>query len=424
MKFLAQIILIAGILSSLLGKEVSAAQSLQAKIDAAPKGSTITLKAGVYQESILLNKSIKLIGEKGVIFKGCSSQPIITIKNSNVTVSGITVENCNKDKAPAIYISGNHNKIENLSVYSPSIGLELENASYSLFKDIHVSGQGKENGFDLWQSSHNTFYKNTVNHVQDGFYMENSDSNTYSQNMISMSRYGIHVMFSNNITIENNISKQNYSGAMIMSSSNSLVQGNKLLDNNQNVNSLGLLLYDVHQSLVRNNQITNNRVGLLVDSTSRTIIQNNQLISNFIGAQLSNFQSNTINNNAFIGNLSEIEASGGANNNIQKNYWDAALTLDTDGDGFSNIPYSADPYFLNLINEYPPYQMFFQDPGLLLLQKMLKSPENVLVKDTEPLMKSPFMIQQKTAHQTNAWIISLLMVFTSLSMMYIGRQKR
>lgn len=422
MKFLAQIILIAGILSLLVGKGVLADQSLQAKIDAAPKGSTIKLTAGVYQESIHLNKPIKLISEKGAIFKNCSSKPIITIKTNNVTIRGITVDNCSK--APAIYISGNDNKIENLTVYSTGIGLKLENANYSLFKNIHVSGHDKENGFDLYHSAHNQFYKNTLDHVQDGFYMEYSDNNNYLQNTISHSRYGIHVMFSDSITLENNLSKQNYSGAMVMGSSNSLVQGNKLIDNNQNVNALGLFLYDVHQSLVKDNQISNNRLGLFVDSTSGTDIQHNQLVSNFIGAQLIHFQNNHINNNTFIGNISEIQASGGTKNNIEKNYWDGALTLDTDGNGLSNIPYKADPYFLNLINDFPSYQIFFQDPGILLLQKMLKSPSYLIVTDKEPLIRNPLKANEHMEPQTFSWMMSLIMIFCSLFIMYIGRNKR
>jgi nitrous oxidase accessory protein len=426
MKILAQIILFLGILSLLGGLNVSANQSLQAKIDATREGGTLKIKKGIYHETVILDKPITFEGESGVIFKVHSAKPAIKITGKNITIKGIKIESFRKTKnASAIYINGNNHRVENITIDSENIGIKVENANHTNFHNIKITGFGKGNGFDLWQSTHNTFSKIVLDHVQDGFYLENSNSNSFIQNRINDSRYGIHVMFSNYITIKNNVSTRNYSGAMVMGTWKSVIEHNYFTDNNQNVNSQGLLVYDVHESTIKNNYISQNRVGLYMDNASGNSIQHNKFVSNFVGAQLSNFKNNFLNNNSFIGNVNEIQANDGSNNHIQRNYWDAAMTLDTNGDGISELPYKIDPYFLNITSETPPYQMFFQNPGMLLLQKMLKSPNHLIVTDKEPLMNNALKTYDRTeSQQTNSWIMSLLMIFCSLFIIYLGRKKR
>ncbi len=426
MKILAQIFLFVGILSLLGETGVAANQTIQSKIDATPEGGTLKIESGVYNETILLKKPITVEGQNGVVLSVCSSKPVIKVSGKNITVKGIRIESCKlKKNTPAIYIIGSHNKLENISIASGNTGIKVENSHYTTFDNIKITGLGKENGIDLWQSTHNTFNNILLNHVQDGFYLENSEANFFSDNRIQDSRYGIHLMFSNDITIKNNVSTRNFTGAMIMGTRNSMIEENNFSENNQNVNSQGLLLYDVHDSTIINNQLSHNRVGLFMDQTSGTAIENNEFAANYIGGQFNHFKSNRLINNSFISNVSEIQANNGSNNTIQKNYWDAAETLDTDGDGISELPYKVDPYFLTLTTETPAYQLFFQHPGMLLLQKMLKSPDHSIVTDQEPLMKNTLKKTKPNAsQQTNSWMMSLLMIFCSLFIIFIGRRKK
>lgn len=426
MKILAQITLFVGILSLLGGLKVSADQSLQVKINATREGGTLKVKTGIYHEPVILDKSITFEGESGVIFKVYSAKPAIKITGKNITVKGIKIESFRKTKnTPAIYINGSNHRIENITIDSRNTGIKIENVYHTNFRNIKITGIGKENGLDLWQSSNNKFSKILLDHVQDGFYIENSNSNSFIQNRISDSRYGIHVMFSDHITLKNNVSTRNYSGAMVMGTRKSVIEHNYFTDNNQNVNSQGLLVYNVHESTIKNNHISQNRVGLCMENASGNSIQHNHFVSNFVSAQLSNFKNNYLNDNSFIGNVNEVQANEGSNNHIQKNYWDAAMTLDTDGDGISELPYKIDPYFLNITSETPPYQMFFQNPGMLLLQKMLKSPDHLIVIDKKPLMHATLKVYSHTkSQQTDSWIMSLLMIFLSLFIIYLGRKKR
>jgi nitrous oxidase accessory protein len=424
MKMLWSFFILIVFFSLLTGKEAMAKNTLQARINSMPEDGTLHIAKGRYHERIILTKSVHLVGVKGTIFNECSSKPVITIKGENVKIKGITIETCNrKTSEPIIYISGKNNQLEHVEINSVRTAVKLDNADYTTLKNLKVTGREQERGFDLWQSNYNTFTEIQMNHVQDGFYMENSHFNTFNRNTISDARYGFHVMFSDDITIKNNSSVRNFTGAMIMGTNHSLIVNNKLKDNNQNVNAQGLLLYDAHQSTVKDNVIENNRVGIYMEDSSETVITSNRISKNFIGAQINNIHHNKLDHNSFIGNVSEIQALRGTNNVIQNNYWDASWRLDTNGDGKSNLPYRADPFFLNLINETPEYQLFFHAPGMQLLQKMLRGPEKKLITDESPLMNSGLYLEsQAKKDMTSAWFLSIVMIMGSLLLMIKGRK--
>ncbi|MDR6121624.1 nitrous oxidase accessory protein [Bacillus sp. SLBN-46] len=425
MRVLVKLLLFAGMFSLVGGRGNTTQISLQSLINAAPEGGTVRLEAGTYREDIVINKPVVIEGEKGAVIKTCSSKPTVTITGKNVTLKDLKIESCQRDKGKVVVkISGMNHRLENLQIQTSHQGIQLENVEKSNFLYINLSGNGKKNGFDLWESHHNRFEGIKINHFEDGFYMENSHYNTFIGNTIQNSRYGMHVMFSDNITLIRNVSKSNFSGAMIMGTHQSIIKENQLIENNQNVNAQGLLLYDVHQSTIEDNDISHNRVGLFMENSSENTMENNEFIANFVGAQINKINSNVIEHNLFVSNLNDIQATKAPDNTIQNNYWDAAWKLDTDGDGKSNLSHSADPYFLNLAKETPPYQLFFQHPGLVLLQKMLKSPDSILVKDQAPLMNMEGRQTTRTEpHTVLLWILSLFMISSSLFIIYLGRKK-
>lgn len=70
----------------------AAYSSINAAIGAAPAGATIIVCAGTYTEDVAVTKALQLIGQNAVI-DATGLNNGITITASNVTVSGITVEN-------------------------------------------------------------------------------------------------------------------------------------------------------------------------------------------------------------------------------------------------------------------------------------------------------------------------------------------
>ena len=92
-------------------------------------------------------------------------------------------------------------------------------------------------------------------------------------------------------------------------------------------------------------------------------------------------------------------------------------------DGYSELAFEADPYFLSLTDEVPEYQLFFQSPGMLILQKMLKSTSGELLMDTNPLMKPKAIDAARS--EGSAWqavAIATVMFGLSATLFLIGRK--
>ncbi|WP_062352377.1 right-handed parallel beta-helix repeat-containing protein [Bacillus kwashiorkori] len=429
MKKRALLVLVITVVFSILQSETSYAEetSLQALINATPKGGTLYLENKLYSESIVINQPIRIIGKEDTGLQACSQNPALTILGENVQIENIKISSClGVSESASVFVIGKNHVFKNIVVEADQVGLYLENVNGALFENIHVIGAGKRNGFEVWNSEDNLFTRNTIENVADGFYLENSHHNRLTENEVTNARYGIHVMYSDWIQISNNQLMYNVTGAMIMETTGTFVEKNMIGGNKQNVNAQGLLLYDVYQSTIQENYIGDNRVGIFMENSTDNLILNNEVHANFIGAQLSRIYNNTIKNNSFTNNVNEIQAIKSANNSISNNFWDQAAKLDLYDDGKSDIPYHADPYFLYLTKEVPEFQLFFQHPGMNLLQKMLKSSEKLLITDTQPLMEKPWEPSSKRNEMNlfGAWITSLIMVTISTIFIIIGRRKK
>ena len=231
-------------------------------------------------------------------------------------------------------------------------------------------------------------------------------------------------MYSDKTVVENNISKENTTGAMIMGTKETSVVGNHFIDNKSNVHAQGLLLYDATKTKVLQNEIANNRVGVYVEKANHNTIMGNSISNNFIGLQFKDASANEFTQNVMMGNVNESQATQSRENNIYKNYWDASLKVDTDGSGTSNIPYKADAYFLLLTQDIPEYQLFFQSPGMRILQSFIKIPDQSLLLDKEPSM-SPKIVSQKgkgMGFQSNILVVSVSMLLMGSILFFLGRK--
>lgn len=399
--------------------------TLQEQIDKASKGDIIKIAEGEYDESIKINKPITLEGMGNVVIRSCSEQAVIQVKGKNVVLKHVKVEQCSKgDKAAGILVSGSGHHLENIAIQTNKFGIQLKDAENVTIQKTNIQGNHKGNGIDLWKSKDNTLQNNMINKALDGFYLEQSDANIIRNNTVQNSRYGMHLMFSDQCLLEGNTSQQNTSGLMLMEAKSTTIQRNDFSFNNENVHSQGMLLYHAYETDIVNNTFVSNRVGIFVEEAEKNQFQQNQLKGNFIGVQFLKSQSNQLSGNTFTGNVNDAQAIESHHNSIEKNYWDSAQKLDIYGKGLSAIPYTADPFFLTLTADVPEYQIFFQAPGMVFLQKLLKSPKDALLIDNQPLM----VMTTKQAEAANSsggiWMISAVMLIGSSILFWVGRKQQ
>ena len=398
--------------------------TLQAKIDGASKGDTIEIEEGEYEETVNIAKPITLVGKGEVLLRSCEEEPVITISGEFVSLKNIKVEHCgDQNLDTAIYVTGSNHNLEEMTIETRRVGISLDEANDVTIQDSEIMGRRQGNGIDLWKSNRNQFENLIISNVSDGLYLEQSNENILHSNNIERSRYGIHLMFSNDNVLSENVSRSNVTGTMLMESKRTLIKDNTFYANRNSVNAQGLLLYLTSETEVTGNEFTSNRVGIYIEEAENNTIKTNKIVDNFIGVQFQKAIGNRIEGNTFVGNVNDAQAIESSNNEINRNYWDAASKVDVDGNGKSEVIFTADPYFQTLTSDVPEFQLFFQAPGLLLLQNMLKSPPEKLLTDSTPLMDMTMVVERETSSGSSLWVICAVMLFVSSSLFILGRKR-
>ncbi len=185
--------------------------TVQEAINAASPGATIWIAPGIYNESLVINKTITLIGEPGSepVFNGGGSGIAITIvsSGSGSTIAGITITSWDQG-----------------IVVQDAAGCEIYDNIMSLINKNGVVLQGT--GAVSNQVCGNMFEQDAV--AID--VSSSSSNNVISQNIISLSSIGLRIETSGNTICENMIS-ENQLGISIVNSNNNAIYHNDFMDN-------------------------------------------------------------------------------------------------------------------------------------------------------------------------------------------------
>ncbi|WP_404328151.1 nitrous oxide reductase family maturation protein NosD [Mesobacillus maritimus] len=424
MKLHISVLLLLLFLMSIPSLSEASTSSLQAKINEAPEGSIVEIQAGEYEGPLVISKPITIVGNEEVLLRSCDAEPVVAISGVGVTLKNLQIEHCGAEKEEtAISITGSQHVLQGIKIDTRRFGIKLEDANEVIIRDSEIVGRKQGNGIDLWKSNRNQLENVKISSVSDGFYLEQSNENLILKNTIENSRYGMHLMYSNDNALRHNLSSSNVTGAMLMETERTSVDGNAFYANKKSVNAQGLLLYEAYETDVIENEFFSNRIGVYIEKAANNQVESNKIMDNFIGVQMKNANDNEISKNTFIGNVNEAQAIESANNDVNHNYWDAASKVDINVDGASEISFTADPYFLTLANYVPEYQLFFQAPGLILLQNLLKSPPDQLLTDSSPFMEMTIDVEKETSSHAGLWTISIMMIVVSSSVFILGRKR-
>ncbi|MCD1261429.1 right-handed parallel beta-helix repeat-containing protein [Paenibacillus athensensis] len=390
---------------------------LQLLIDAAAPGSAIRLEAGhTYRGPAIVNKSLTIRADSGATLVNDAGQPALTLKADGITLVGLHIADGQTDpKSGAVLVQSRFNTISGLEIVTQAGGIYLRSASDNVIEGNRIVGahaldpgepfSRRGNGIDLLASPRNRIENNELVHVHDGIYAESSNEVRLTGNRATSSRYGFHVMFSAKPQLIGNTGSYNVTGAMIMAVEGALVQDNRFDKQTENVNSQGILLYDVHRAAVSGNRVEGNRVGFYIEQSSDNLLVENVAAGNFIGMQMLRSDRNTFRSGSFIANVIQAQATESRNNALDGNYWDDFRGLDTDGDGYSNLGYEVDPFFLKLTERVEAYRLFFQAPGLPFLQQMFRADTANWLRDARPLMSPPTSGAPATAGGRSIYLV-------------------
>ncbi|MCR8659577.1 right-handed parallel beta-helix repeat-containing protein [Paenibacillus endoradicis] len=393
-------------------------QDLQQLIDEAEVGAIIKLAAGDYNGSIIIEKPITIIGGSNVKLVIEDGQEAIAIVSDTVMVS--TVEINDKRRHPqtaVITATGRNLQLEKLKIKTRATGIAIDNATESTVANNEIIWSGKfteklsnrGNGIQLYNSENMSITSNEINGMYDGIYNENNLNLIIKNNMVQNSRYAYHLMYGSNIQLLENNSIANITGMMIMTSQNIVVQNNVLEKQAGNVNSQGILLFDAIDITIMNNTVAESRVGIYVEKSSEVEISENDIHHNFVALQLIGSSEQNIQDNNFIGNVTNIWSDSSSIPNVINNYWDTFQGVDIDGDEFSNLTYASSPFFMELVERKPGFQLFFGSNGIQFVEQLYQDNKEQWLQDRAPRLQSMNFMQSNRVDRSS-WLMLLIWI--------------
>lgn len=341
-------------------------ETIQKAINLASPGDTIYVFGGSYNESIVINKKLTIIGG---------------IDDDNSTI------NYDLSHRYSIEITGNYVTFEGFDILDNN-GNIISDINGAL---IHITGDNAiiqrntikncTNGWGIYldECSGAIIGRNTMKNLKSAIYASSSNTNDVINNEISDSvGAGIELRDSMSNRLYNNTIENNQYGLYARDCSNLNISFNDFHNNRQH----GIGIYRGTSDIIYNNSVVgNDAIGVRVDSPS-SIVKLNTIDSNQIGIHL--YQSNClVYGNSVIESAVGIHTEPGTQDNIiynnyfsneenvrerGSNYWDDGSfgnywsdynNIDENMDEIGDYPYNIG----NGRYDYYPLGIFLQPPN-------------------------------------------------------------
>jgi len=278
------------------GTEEGNYTTIQDAIDNASDGDTVFVYdiSSPYNENIIINNSISLIGENKdtTIIDGSDNSDVIFVSADGVNICGFTIQNCQYEYDVGILISSSFNTINNNIITSNNgSGIFIAGRYFGPACCNVISGNiissNKKYGIYIEGSGNNSINgNNIISNNYDGIYVSNSISNTIIDNNILNSGYGINIHDSNSNTIEGNNISNNKKGINLEGTSSNTINNNNIILNNYD----GIYIFNSNSNNINGNNISNNECGIYLDGSDYNTISGNTIKDNTRGIFISYFE--------------------------------------------------------------------------------------------------------------------------------------
>ncbi|GJM15934.1 MAG: hypothetical protein DHS20C13_12610 [Thermodesulfobacteriota bacterium] len=425
--------------------------SISLAIESAKNGDIIEVNSGTYNEHVIVDKTLNLVGINQPKIDGGGKGTVVLIKAPDVTFKGFHVsgsgESLSVEDTGIVLDSAQGSIIEDNSLDDVLFGIYLKKSSGTIIRNNNIVGKDlpiavRGDGIRLWYSSDTKILNNTITRARD-LVMWWSGDTLVKGNKIEKGRYGLHYMYSNNNVFEDNLFSENYVGGFLMYSNNIKFQNNIFARNQGPATGYGIGFKDLDDIVAKENLFVDNRIGLYMDNSPHSVdswntLEDNVIAFNDIGISfMPSIERNIIVSNSFVDNAEQVEVRGGGtlagNNwftNGRGNYWSDYVGYDENNDGIGEIPYKSESLFESLIDSYPNLRVFVFSPVAQAIE--LASDAFPVIKpepkvtDNYPLMnyKIPQRYEaEEKGFSYKLFVVSLLMVLIpSISYVFIKRK--
>ncbi len=299
--------------------------TIQDAVDASGPGDIIYVYSGTYQENVLVDKPLTLVGEDRniTVIDSGGFGAALGIESDWVNVTGFNLMNAGR--GIHLNVSSNCN-ISNNVIRNNTEGIGVEHYLTNISSNnsfVNNEILGNHNGIYIDTSTNSTIIGNKVHDNYLGIVISSSSNISIVNNHISTSYYGIDIGGSSRIEVLDNEIWDNEDGMNLEYVDNSTIAGNNVTTSLQrgfhlfksSHNTLrdnlasGNLDYGIYLEESDNNTIElvnasmNQGVGIGLMSSNTNVISENTLWSNGGGLYVSQSYVNKVENNTLLSNL-------------------------------------------------------------------------------------------------------------------------
>ena len=422
-------------------------QSIQNAIAAAQAGDVIEVRAGTYNENLLIDKQLSLIGINRPIVHGKGSGSVVVITSGSCLFRGFRLEHSGSDlqtEDSGILLKSSNNRIEQNDLSDILYGIYFYRSQGNSIRWNTIRGRKELDagergaGLHLWDSPANTIEDNTISEMRDGMYIQNCNDNQVRRNHVSNLRYGLHYMFSDRNVFEDNLFENNVAGAAIMYSNHIEFRRNAFV-RNRAFSSFGILFQECNELVAENNFIIDNATGIFMEALRKTRFRRNVIAQNDVAMQMfSNSDDNVFTENNFVDNLSMLQLVGKStttkwSESGRGNFWSAYDGYDMNEDGRGDVPQRVQDVFEYIEGNHPRLQIYLDSPAakaLAVAEKtfpVLKGSQEI---DRAPLMRAVDLRYPFAAEKRNRGfvlmptLIAAVTFIGALVVMWTGQRRR
>lgn len=391
--------------------------SIAEAIAAAEPGATIEIPPGVYEEQLVVDKALTLVGTGMPVIDGGGKGDVIVVKAEGVTIRGIAIRHSGRvvsDEPAGIRLLADSAVIEGNRLEDVMYGITVWDSGGHTIRGNTISSiseypvERRGHAIYLYNSWDNEVLENTISVVRDGFFIGFTKDTHIERNRVSEARYGIHYMYSQDNSFTLNTFRDSIAGAALMFSERLTLERNEFSHNSSAASGYGLLFKDVDDITMVDNWIYGNRIGLTLEGTPQTPsgfvnIRHNFISFNQAAVEMTSTTAVTFTENTFIGNLRLVESRGDIVSSKNRwsadgrgNFWDGYRGYDANGDGVGDIEYRYEGAYDDLVEENEALRAFSYTPARTALDMAAEwfpvyRPEPRVV-DSHPLMSPPMKL--------------------------------
>ena len=356
----------------------AAASPLQARVDAAPAGSTVVVGPGVYAGDLVLDRPLRLVGRGRPRLLGSGGGSVVRIRAAGVVLEGFEIDgrgggDLGRDSS-GIHIAAPRARVRGCRVVRSLFGIYLREAHGSVIERCVVEGipgrdpGEKGSGIHVWNTRGFRLTGNTVTQARDGFYVQSSSGGVVRGNTARDLRYGLHYMFSDDNSFADNTFADSAAGAALMYSRRITFRRNRFL-HNRGFASVGLLLKSCDGLVAEDNLIADNARGIFLEGSYDNVFRGNVIAASDDALVLyDSCARNRFTDNAFFANRTPLLLVGRrTDTDFDGNYWSDNGEPDLDGDGRSDRPYRLSSVFDHFRGNLTAADLLAEGPAALAL---------------------------------------------------------